>query len=251
MARPRAADFDQRRHAIADTAARLFAANGYHGVAIPEIMRACGLTGGMLYHYFGSKEDLLYEVMAAHVSALEHAARQVLSAEATAPEHLRRLTHAFLQLYAHAQAHQKVLLNDLDRLPPARRAEIVAGERRLIGLVQTVIEALRPELNGQPAEARALTMLYFGLINWTHTWFDPEGPVSPDRLADMAVDLVLGGLGSVELGDMSCPPHTAFTQRSACEPSPLPLIPAEAGTQVLAKARRMQRKKPGSPPSRG
>jgi AcrR family transcriptional regulator len=251
MARPRAADYDQRRAAIAETAARLFAERGYHGVAIPQIMQACGLTGGMLYHYFGSKEDLLHEVMAAHVCALEAAAQEVAAGGGAPADRLRRLTHAFLGLYAHAQAPQQVLLNDLDRLPPERRAEVVAGERRLIAAVQALIEALRPELKPRPAEARALTMLYFGLINWTHTWFDPTGPVSPDRLADMAVDLVLRGLGGVELGDMSCPPHKASTQRSAFEPSILPLIPADAGTQVLAKAQRVQRKKPGSPPSRG
>jgi hypothetical protein len=37
-------------------------------------------------------------------------------------------------------------------------------------------------------------MLFFGMINWTHTWFNPKGPVSADALADMAVDIALGGL---------------------------------------------------------
>jgi AcrR family transcriptional regulator len=199
MARPRAADFDQRREAIAATGAALFADRGYHGVAIPEIMQACGLTGGMLYHYFGSKEDLLFEVMAAHVTALERAAAAVLEAGGPPEIQLRRLTHAFLHLYGRAQPAQKVLLNDLDRLPPGRRAEIVAGERRLIHGVDGLVKALRPDLSGHGPHARALTMLYFGQINWTHTWFDPSGPVSPDRLADMAVDLVLNGLQGVDV----------------------------------------------------
>jgi hypothetical protein len=38
-------------------------------------------------------------------------------------------------------------------------------------------------------------MLYFGMINWTHTWFDPRGPVSAGALAEMTVDLTLGGIG--------------------------------------------------------
>jgi hypothetical protein len=37
-------------------------------------------------------------------------------------------------------------------------------------------------------------MLFFGMINWTHTWFDPKGAVSPGALAEMAADLTLGGL---------------------------------------------------------
>jgi hypothetical protein len=37
-------------------------------------------------------------------------------------------------------------------------------------------------------------MLFFGMINWTHTWYDPAGPAAPAAVADAAVDLVLGGL---------------------------------------------------------
>jgi hypothetical protein len=37
-------------------------------------------------------------------------------------------------------------------------------------------------------------MLFFGMINWTHTWFRGDGSVTPEQLADMAVDLLLGGL---------------------------------------------------------
>ena len=197
MARPRAADFDQRREAIADTAAELFAEHGYHGVSIPQVMQACGLTGGMLYHYFASKEDLLFEVMAAHVRALEAAATRALAEHAPAAVRLRRLTHQFMRFYTRAQARQKVLLNDLDRLPAERRCEVVAGERLVVEAVQALLAELRPDLPAAGADLRALTMLYFGLINWTHTWYDPVGPVSPDRLADMAVDLVLHGIEGV------------------------------------------------------
>jgi hypothetical protein len=37
-------------------------------------------------------------------------------------------------------------------------------------------------------------MLFFGMINWTHTWFDPAGPVMPEALGMRVVDLMLKGL---------------------------------------------------------
>ena len=40
---------------------------------------------------------------------------------------------------------------------------------------------------------RAGAMLLFGMINWTHTWFDPKGALQPGEIADMALDLVLAG----------------------------------------------------------
>jgi TetR/AcrR family transcriptional regulator len=37
-------------------------------------------------------------------------------------------------------------------------------------------------------------MMLFGMINWTYTWYRPDGPLKPEQLADLAADLFLGGL---------------------------------------------------------
>ena len=41
--------------------------------------------------------------------------------------------------------------------------------------------------------ALPLTMLFFGMINWTHTWFRPGGAIGADDLAELAVDVMLHG----------------------------------------------------------
>jgi hypothetical protein len=98
------------------------------------------------------------------------------------------MTVAFMRLYASAQSHHKVLLNELDRLPPERRADVIARQRRIIAAAESVIAEIAPG-----GGARVNTMLFFGMINWTHTWFDPKGPVTPDMIADMAADLAVCG----------------------------------------------------------
>ncbi len=45
-------------------ATRLFAERGYDRTSVQEIVEAAGVTKGALYHYFGSKDDLLHEVYA-------------------------------------------------------------------------------------------------------------------------------------------------------------------------------------------
>jgi hypothetical protein len=79
-------------------------------------------------------------------------------------------------------------------VPKARRAEIVAVQRGLIDTVRRLLAEIEPSLKKKPGQSVAAAMLYFGMINWTHTWFDPAGPVTPGALAEMAVDLTLGGL---------------------------------------------------------
>ena len=89
----------------------------------------------------------------------------------------------------------KVLLNELDNLPPRQRAEVVAKQRRIIAVVETLIREIRPDLNPLTLP---LTMLFFGMINWTHTWLRPQGPISAEAIADLAVNLMLDGLKDVE-----------------------------------------------------
>lgn len=194
MARTQAADYDQRRQAIVEAAASLFATRGFNGASVADIAKRGKISKGLVYHYYQSKEDVLYDVMISHVRALEDAAHEAVDGDAAPDRKLRELTHRFMALYVNAADRHKVLLNDLDHLPKARRAEIVAVQRRLIELVQKLLVEIEPALKRKSGASFAAAMLYFGQINWTHTWFDPRGPVSAGALAEMAVDLTMGGV---------------------------------------------------------
>jgi AcrR family transcriptional regulator len=195
MARTQAADYDERKQAIVETAAALFASRGFNGASVADIAQRGKISKSLIYHYYQSKEDILYDVMISHVRALEEAAREVMSDLHTSERKLRELTHRFMALYVGAADRHKVLLNDLDELPKSKRAEIVAVQRRLIETVQKLFIEIEPQLKKKSGASFAAAMLYFGMINWTHTWFDPRGPVSAGALAEMTVDLTLGGIG--------------------------------------------------------
>jgi AcrR family transcriptional regulator len=190
MARTQAADYDQRREAILEKAAHLFASRGFSGASISDLAAACDASKSLLYHYYPSKEDVLYEVMSSHIDQLVEDVEEVLSGKAAAKVLLSRLIHSFMRHYIGAADRQKVLLNELDNLPLDKRSIIVGKQRRIIDAVQTLLCALQPALGDDPARARAHTMLLFGMINWTHTWFDPNGPISANDLADMAIHLI-------------------------------------------------------------
>jgi AcrR family transcriptional regulator len=196
MARPQSPDYDKRRHAIVEAAGHLYARHGFQGASISDLATACGTSKALIYHYFPSKDDILYEVMAAHLDALVDAAAEARRA-GSAREQLRALTLAFMRLYVGAQDSHKVLLNELDNLPPERRAEVVAKQRRIIAVVETLVREIRPDTG---SKTLPLTMLFFGMINWTHTWFRPGGKINPDELAELAVDLMMKGLEKIRAG---------------------------------------------------
>jgi AcrR family transcriptional regulator len=194
MARTQAPEYDERKRAIVETAAALFARDGFNGASVADIAKRGKISKSLIYHYYTSKEDILYDVMISHVRELEAAAEEIASDETSAETKLRDLTHRFMALYVGAADRHKVLLNDLDNVPKSKRAEIVSVQRGLIETVRQMLVEIEPKLSKKPGAAFAAAMLYFGTINWTHTWFNPEGVVNADTMAEMAVDLTLGGL---------------------------------------------------------
>jgi AcrR family transcriptional regulator len=190
MARPQSPDYDKRRDSILAAAAHLYARRGFQGTSVADLASTCNTSKSLIYHYFPSKDDTLYAVMEAHLDALVDAADEAMRVGG-AEERIRALTLAFMQLYVGAQDSHKVLLNELDNLAAAQRADVVGKQRRIIAVVESLIHEIRPDLNPMTLP---LTMLFFGMINWTHTWFRPTGPTSAPEIADLVVDLMLGGL---------------------------------------------------------
>ena len=190
MARTQAADYEIRREAMLDQAAGLFARAGFKGTSMAELADACKVSKSLLWHYFPSKEDILFEVMTSHLDQLVDDVSEVMARDRSDADKASDLIHAFMRHYVGAADRHKVLLNELNNLPEARRAEIISKQRAIIDAMQALLRTL-PGTPQEGAEIRAYTMLLFGMINWTHTWYDAAGPVSPDRLADMVASLVL------------------------------------------------------------
>lgn len=200
MARTQAADYGERVQHILTQAAHLYARHGFLGASVSQLAAACAISKSALYHYYPSKEDILFDVMHSHVTALTEAARHVAEAGAPAKDALRALARAFMELYAGAADRHKVLLNEIENLSPQRRTAIIGLQRGLIAQVESVLTEIEPGLKVNPSRVRPAAMLFFGMINWTHTWFDPAGPILTEEMADMAVDLTLSGLSAVVSG---------------------------------------------------
>jgi AcrR family transcriptional regulator len=193
LARTQAADYDDRRDAIVAKAAELYGQFGFLGSSIADLAEACGMSKSLLYHYFSSKEDILFEVMDGHVTALGRIIESVQD-EPDPKARLSNLTQGFMALYVTASSRHKVLLNDLDKLPQHRRKTIIVEQRALVDAVDGIVAELSPLLAKKPRERRAATMIYFGMINWTHTWLDPKGALGATDIAKLAVDIFLKGV---------------------------------------------------------
>src|SRR3954451_8639813 len=70
MARTRANDYDKKRFGILSRSAALFAAHGYTGTSITMIAEACGVSKALMYHYYNSKDAVLFDLLSDHLQHL-------------------------------------------------------------------------------------------------------------------------------------------------------------------------------------
>jgi TetR/AcrR family transcriptional regulator len=197
MARGRAPGFDATREQILAQAARLFARQGYSGTSMNQVAEACEVSKPTLYHYVRDKHELLMQICESHVRGLAAEVEDVRSL-ALAPEpHLRALIERFVQTYGAAQNEHRVLTEDVKFLNDDDRNRLLDIERQVVGAFADAIAAVRPQLQAARLH-KPLTMLLFGMINWTFTWLRPDGELTYEAVAPMVADLFFGGLGAVQ-----------------------------------------------------
>jgi hypothetical protein len=99
-----------------------------------------------------------------------------------------------MRAYQGAEAAQKILLNEMHNLPAMRQSLVVMHQREVLDVVDGLLIALRPALRTQPTRRRPIVMMFFGMLNWTHIWFDPNGPATGEEIADLAAGMFVRGL---------------------------------------------------------
>lgn len=194
MARTKADNYDSKRDSINRKAAKLFAAKGFGGASISDISKACDVSKSLIYHYYSAKEDILYGVMNDHIDDLTRAISSPDLINIDATQEFHNLTLSLLRCYAGAEDAQKVLLYELNNLTKKQRKDIVTKQRAIIDRFEQVYVRIGTNVEHDAALLRSKIMLFFGSVNWIHTWYNPKGKITRETLAKMAVDNTIGHL---------------------------------------------------------
>lgn len=200
MARSLAKDHDEKRAALLKTAATFFAENGYDRASMSQLAKACGVSKALIYHYYESKDALLFDILDAHLTDLLEAVESLPPAS-DAEAGLVALTQAILAAYRDADAEHKVQINALAALPEESQRALRDVQRRLVAVMGARIEAAAPDLFRQrPNLLRPVAMSAFGMLNWFYMWHRDGGGLSREAYAGLVTDLILGGLERIAQG---------------------------------------------------
>jgi TetR/AcrR family transcriptional regulator len=196
MARTRAKDHDEKRGAILRRAAIVFARDGYDRASMARLASECGVSKALLYHYYISKEALLFDIVLNHLSDLVDAVEEADRADLPPAERLERLVLALLDAYRDADAEHKVQLSALALLPDAEQERLRQLERRLV-VISDAIRAVEPSIFDSGNLLKPVTMSLFGMLNWVYMWFRDGGALSREEYGKLATRLLVGGLGAL------------------------------------------------------
>jgi AcrR family transcriptional regulator len=199
MARPKSAHHDLRREEILDVAANCFAASSYPAASMNDLASTLGTSKARLYHYYDSKQALLFDLLDRYTQLLVELVTEVqtlaLQEQLGPKQRVHSLVKRFLQTYESSATRHIALLHSTQFLNETQRALVVSRQRQVVSaLGDMLIQAYPGRVNTQ--NKIPLTMMLFGMINWTFTWLRPEGPLSYDAFANEVIDTLENGFHS-------------------------------------------------------
>jgi TetR/AcrR family fatty acid metabolism transcriptional regulator len=154
---------EERRRLILAAAVRVFARKGYHACRVGEIAEEAGVSHGLLYHYFSSKEEVLETIFRETWSELFGAMREVEESAEPAREKLRRVAAILLRAWRREPDLVRVLVREVARSPqlPGRVDEIGHAFRSIERIVEQgqADGELRPDV-----DARLASWILYGAI---------------------------------------------------------------------------------------
>ena len=183
----------KRMNAIAKVSARLFADKGYLDTSMDDIAAAAKVTKGGIYHYFGSKTDILYFICSTYVDMDLENLEQALSTIETTAEKVKFIIFRHIEHYTTRMFGAKTLLNEAYNLPLRYFKEVKAREKKYFAIVSGVLSQY-PGVQGHKEILTTLTFTLFGMMNWIYSWYNPKGRIKPEELSQLIYDVFTKGV---------------------------------------------------------
>ena len=187
-----------QKEKIINCAALLFAKYGYNATSIKSIAESCKVSKSLIYHYYFSKEDMLYDIAQSHInkliSIIDDCSR--LKFESNQLK-LKKIISQFMIEYKTSKNRHKILIQDIEFLKPIRQKKIKSLQMKVVRSVAEILKKLNPQID-EVKDLIPVTMGLFGMINWTFTWINPSGKMTYKDVSDLFTNIFINGLKRIE-----------------------------------------------------
>jgi TetR/AcrR family transcriptional regulator, cholesterol catabolism regulator len=193
QARARGPKYQARRQDIVDTAARLFARNGYAETGIAEIGEAVDLARGALYYYIGSKEALLAEIHDRVLDPLLERSKLIMKLNASPAVKVRLISEVLLAQIIERQDHVWVFLHEYRALTGQPRKTFRAKREQFEQHLADLFAEGTVEGAFAIADLETTTLAFLGMHNYTYQWIRSR-KTTPEALSEFYCSLFFRGI---------------------------------------------------------
>ena len=204
---------EDKRRLLLDAAIRVFARKGYHASRVGDVAKEAGVAYGLLYHYFGSKEEVLETIFRETWAAMLEAARGIEATETPARERVRKVAAVVLGSWKANPDLIRVLIREVTRSPHIQQE--IAEISQAFDVLERIVK------QGQDAgefraslEPRLASWVLYGAIEEILTGWVIERPPADDEEVAAAVLTVAQILCDGLVTDAAVTP-TRLTDQSA------------------------------------
>jgi AcrR family transcriptional regulator len=173
-------------------ATRLFAERGFDRTSVQEIVEAAGVTKGALYHYFGSKDDLLHEVYARVLRLQTERLDQIAAGDEPVATRVHKAAADVVVSSIQNLDDTKIFFRSIHQLSPEKQKAVRAERRRYHEKFRALLEEGRGEGVFRDEVIPDLVVdFFFGSVHHLGTWYRQDGPLSAEQVAAQFADLLL------------------------------------------------------------
>jgi TetR/AcrR family transcriptional regulator, cholesterol catabolism regulator len=176
------------------TAAQIFRDRGFDGTSVSDVARALGLTKAGLYHYFDSKEALLFEIMSFGLDRVRDEVIVPISGITDPEDRLRQMIVRHARIATRGQGAIAHLGDEIRSLPPSARKQIEQRMRVYFDLVRDTLAELKAARRLRDVDLTVATFSLIGMILWLPRWFRQDGRLTQAQVAEQIANLAMGGV---------------------------------------------------------
>ncbi len=192
-----------KREAVLRTAAQIFNEKGFHATSLDEVAERLHITKPTLYYYVKNKDEILFECVTIGLKLLQDAIGEAGASGGTAFDKLM----AAMQRYAHIVTMDFgmcVIRVGEDPLPPESQRKLRRIKAALDLEFRHLIRLGIDEGSIAPCDPKLAAFTIAGALSWIGRWYQPNGPLTPEAIAQQCIDLLVNGLRKGDQERIKC-----------------------------------------------
>ncbi|MFH0750730.1 MAG: TetR/AcrR family transcriptional regulator, partial [Chloroflexota bacterium] len=165
-----------------------------HATSMQDLAESLGMYRGSLYHYIAAKDDLLWTIVSDALEQLDAHVRPELDGPGRGVDRVRRAIAAHLRFAADHRDELSLLQVELRSLSPDRRRSLIERRDAYEAAWRRALAAGTADGTFRPIDIRLAGFMILSTCNWFTQWYQPDGPLPVEELAETLAGLLVDGL---------------------------------------------------------